>query len=430
MLWLYLNYEEVKKTLLYFLPNINLHFTTLLFYTFIVFLLLFILFLIYIRVKYGFWVSQPVFHIYDFSYYWFPPGIIRYDLPGKNKYTNFKDTQTVITAELTEPQKSKFISFVQQHYLKNGDNIFQPELSNVVPYYDTAFKYPSFFTFYWEKNLLSDLKKGTIAEDNKMIGSIAGRPIHIRIHKAKDPTAHFYAYYVDFLCVDRGYRKKGIAPQLIQTHEYQQRHLNPEIYVSLFKREDQLTGIIPLCVYRTYGFPVTTWTKPLPLNSGNKTIVIEITKQNIQLLRDFLKENESQFDIVISTDIPNLMKCIETKNIHVWALLEEDQLLAAYFFRKTCVQVEKDMEVLCCFTSIKGVECSTEDFTQGFKIAFWTIAEKHHFGFCAVENIAHNHWIIENLVKKTRPTIKSPTAYFFYNFAYPTFQAEKTLCIV
>ena len=32
--------------------------------------------------------------------------------------------------------------------------------------------------------------------------------------------------------------------------------INKNIVVSLFKREDELTGIVPLCVYSTYGFPV------------------------------------------------------------------------------------------------------------------------------------------------------------------------------
>ena len=30
---------------------------------------------------------------------------------------------------------------------------------------------------------------------------------------------------------------------------------------------------------------------------------------------------------------------------------------------------------------------------------------------------------------KTNPLIKSPTAYFFYNFAYPTFKPDKSLII-
>ena len=43
---------------------------------------------------------------------------------------------------------------------------------------------------------------------------------------------------------------------MIQTHEYNQSHKNKNICVSLFKREEELTGIIPLTIYKTYCFPL------------------------------------------------------------------------------------------------------------------------------------------------------------------------------
>ena len=45
------------------------------------------------------------------------------------------------------------------------------------------------------------------------------------------------------------------------------------------------------------------------------------------------------------------------------------------------------------------------------------------------ENISHNNTIIDNLCIKTTPLIVSPTAYFFYNFAYRTFSSTKVLII-
>jgi hypothetical protein len=100
---------------------------------------------------------------------------------------------------------------------------------------------------------------------------------------------------------------------------------------------------------------------------------------------------------------------------------------AVYFFRKSCIQVEKGMEVLSCFASIKTIDLDLDIdiFQQGFKIVFWEIANKHNFGFCAIENITHNNVILENILLKTKSMIKSPTAYFFYNFACRTFPAEK-----
>ena len=85
------------------------------------------------------------------------------------------------------------------------------------------------------------------------------------------------------------------------------------------------------------------------------------------------------------------------------------------------------MEVLSCFASIK--DCDDNIFIQGFKISFWKIAAENYFGFSAIENISHNDIIINNIILKTTPLIISPTAYFFYNFAYSTFNSKKTLIV-
>jgi hypothetical protein len=89
--------------------------------------------------------------------------------------------------------------------------------------------------------------------------------------------------------------------------------------------------------------------------------------------------------------------------------------------------VEKGMEVLSCFASINSVD--TDIFVQGFKISFWTIAAENFFGFCAIEDISDNNILIDNIKMKTKPLIVSPTAYFFYNFAYPTFKSNKVLIV-
>ena len=67
---------------------------------------------IYIRLKYGFWVMQPVFHVYDYSYMLNPPGIINNRLPEKNKYTNFKNVETIVYSELSEIKLNKFINLI------------------------------------------------------------------------------------------------------------------------------------------------------------------------------------------------------------------------------------------------------------------------------------------------------------------------------
>jgi hypothetical protein len=354
-----------------------------------------------------------------------PPGIIQESLPTKNKYTNFKDIDTILFKDLTTIQKTRFYNLIKSNYLQNKDNIFSPQSENIIPYF-IGYNDKSFISFYYQDTNMVDIKKGTVVTDRQIIGAMTSRPLNIIINNdKKNQNSKFRVYYVDYLCVDKLYRKKGIAPQIIQTHHYNQRYLNKNIVVSLFKREDELTGIIPLCVYSTYGFSVDKWTKPHDLSGEYK--LLEINAQNFRFLHDFIQINNKNFDIVISSDIANILELIKTKNIFVYAVLCDEEILCCYFYRKSCVQIEKGLEVLSCFASITN--CEDDIFIQGFKISFWKIAAENYFGFSAIENISHNNIIINNIMLKTKPLIVSPTAYFFYNFAYPTFKAEKVLII-
>ena len=176
-------------------------------------LLIIFLIYVYIRVKYGFWVLQPVFHIYDFGYMMKPPGIIDSSLPAKNKYTNFREIDTIVISDLTSIQRQRFVNLIKANYLQNKDNIFSPQSENVLPYF-IGHNDKSFISFFYKDDHMIDLKKGTTITDRKIIGAMTSRPLHIIINNG-DKDAKFDAYYVDYLCVDKLHRKKGIAPQLI-----------------------------------------------------------------------------------------------------------------------------------------------------------------------------------------------------------------------
>lgn len=382
----------------------------------------------YIRLKFGFWAIQPVFHIYDINYMIKAPGIIDDYLPQKNKYTNFKNIETIIYSELTAVKAQKFANLIKTYYLQNKDNIFSPSANNITPYF-YGHNDKSFVSFYTDDNHMIDSKTGTLITDKKVVGVMTSRPINIFINN-NQKEAKFRAYYVDYLCVDTLNRKKGIAQQLIQTHHYNQRHINKNIVVSLFKREDELTGIVPLCVYSTYGFQVKTWSKPTDLQA--KYNLVEINAQNFHLLFSFIQHHGKKFDMVINTDIANIIELIKTKNIFIYTIIADNEIMCAYFFRKSCVQIEKGLEVLSCFASISTTNNDNHDnsiFIQGFKISFWKIAAENYFGFCAIEDISDNNIIINNIILRSKPLIVSPTAYFFYNFGYPTFKSNKVLII-
>jgi len=394
-------------------------------YLFLISIIIIIFICLYIRLKYRFWCIQPVFHIYDFHYYLFPPGIIQYSLPEKNKYCNFKNIETIIFDNLDQYKMDKFTHFIQMNYLTNKDNVYLPQKENIIPYF-IGHNNPSFFSFYNENELLLDTKTNSSIENKKIISVMTSRPLNIYINNG-NKDAFFTAYYVDYLCVDKNYRKSGIAPQVIQTHEYNQRILNKNIQVSLFKREGELTGIVPLCVYSTYGFEVNTWKRPprLPPHLG----IIEIGPKNAHHLIDFIKLNNTKFAIVIMPEISNLLELIKTKNIYCYMIVDNFEVLCAYFFRRSCAFIRKNAEILSCFASI-NCSANLDIFVEGFKVSIWKIMKKYtNFKFAVIEDISDNNKIIKNIMLRTKPTLISPTAYFFYNFAYSTFHPSKVLII-
>jgi hypothetical protein len=409
-------------------------------YLFLAIVLIILMCVAYIRLKFKFWADQPVMHFYDVQYWFKNKGIIDLLLPEKNKYCNFKNILTREYSTVSEIQLTTFINLVQNNYLRNKDNMFLPLKENIVPYF-TSHSAPCFWTFYWEEAFIQHAKDGSIVKDRQLIGAMTSRPLNIVFHNG-DKNARLTAYYVDYLCVDRRHRKKGIAPEIIQTHEYNQRHANKKVSVSLFKREEELTGIIPMCFYQTVAFSMKGWCKPSELEAG--ITVVKCGKENIAHLIPLIfgtKEentetqynNTSLFEITILPELGNLMELIKTENMFVFILIQGDNIIGAYFFRKTCLFIEKGAEALALVASIYNPEFGPlkEEFVHGYKIALADICTSpgSTYKYAVVENISHNNLIIDNLMIKNKPYITSPTAYFFYNFAHSTFQANQVLLI-
>ena len=390
-----------------------------------------ILFFVYIRLKYKFWALQPVFHFYDLYYWVINVGIIRKELPEKNRYVNLKKITTKTFEGIDERRLKQLVLLIRLNYLRNGENKYAPKRENIVPYFvgHNAKTYWSYFT---EPDLLIDNKTGKTIEETLIVAVITSRPLHVKINnKRKD--AIFDVYYVDYLCVNKGWRKKNIAPQMIQTHEYNQSHNNRKICVSLFKREEELTGIIPLTVYKTYCFNMANWGQPEQLDA--RITLLSGDKQNIYYLYTLINEPiintmNNKWDITIYPEISNLMELVSTKNLFVKMLVIDGNIEAAYIFRKTCTFIEKDKEIISCIASINGPTLSRDKFIKGFKMALWSIIKEHrNFGYLVIEDISDNTCIINNICVKTHPLVVSPSAYFFYNFAYSPFKSERCLII-
>jgi hypothetical protein len=127
----------------------------------------------------------------------FPPGVIMHHLPPKNRYTNFQKIETLLFNKVSELKLKKFINFIRKNYLQNKGNTFNPEKSNIVPYF-TSHNTKCFFTFYIQDEQLIHSKTNEIITDKKIIGVMTSRPLHVKINNG-NADASFDVYYVDYL---------------------------------------------------------------------------------------------------------------------------------------------------------------------------------------------------------------------------------------
>jgi len=378
------------------------------------FILFFIVLLIYswIRIKYGFWFFQPVFHTYDLSYYFSPNTIIMKDLPRENKFINFKEIEVLQTNSLKEKYINQITEFTSKNFHRKGSNIFEIKRENFEPYF-IGHNYTCFYSFFYKDKL--NIYENNIKEEKKLVGFMSTRPLYVQFinNKNTEKIIKLLVYYADYLCVDPEYRKKGMAPQIIQTQEYIQRHSQSSILVSLFKREGEIIkGIVPLCSYFSFCFYREVWSEPKQIKEPY--FLEKVDNKNIHIIFEFIKQKKYNFTVFIISELSNILELIKTDNLFIYFLsFHNEKILSIYFFKKSCMQIDNGKEALTCIASIDQTN-NPSLFIQGFKNAFWRIVNspKFNFGYSVIEDISCNNKIIQNIKIKTNP-------YFFYNYIYP-----------
>lgn len=374
----------------------------------------------YVKFFYNFWSLQPVFHYYNIFNWLKKNGIINNELPIINKYCNFKDIKTFKYYELTNLDKQYVVNFLKNNFLY-GEKCTQYILSlnEFNPFFENN-NNPSFISIYSNNKILYN--NNDIININNIKAIITSRPLYISLYKND-----FMVYYVDFLCVDKEYRKKNIAPQMIQTHELFQRYNNRDIKVCLFKREGKLTGIVPLCVFNSFFYEKLSCYK-----IKDQTIsIINITDKTYYLLNDFLLSNYNSFDCVIIPHILNINTLLNTKNIYIFILKKNNDILACYFFKTNCT-LYKNKKIIECYASINN--CPFKDiFYKGFTLAYYQMAKIMKTRYIIIENISHNYHLLEQIKYNNNDKLKlideSPNAFFLYNYLSNPINSDKSFII-
>jgi GNAT superfamily N-acetyltransferase len=372
---------------------------------------IYVVFAAYVRISLKFWSLQPVFHVYNLLYWIRPPGLIHSELPEINKYVDLFNIKMLNASENTKEEEvliGQICNFIKTHYLRTPDAEYIPSKKNIMEYMQSS-HHNSFISIYSEPKLLFD-KGDPVASISDILAVISARPLHVTLKGLKT----FPVYYVDNLCVHSDHRRKGIAPKLIQTHYYNLRRKDSKIQTCLFKREGELTAIVPLTTFETYGYNISALKEEvLPHASMN---VIEITGVQLRLFADFIYSRTKDFSCVILPELSNIANIIKEGNIFIYGIIEHDKLIALYIFRDPTLKygTEKTIE---CFATLSNCH-HKEIFTTGFNIALHMCNKKLNATKLLLENTSHSMDIIQELERKRIPQfMKSPTAFFLYNYA-------------
>ena len=395
----------------------------------IIFVVIILIVKAYIKFKLGFWSQQPVFHNYNLLYYFSPPGVINPDLPNANKYIDHIHISTSGIQDdssnvINENTKKKISCFLSSYYLKKRDIEYLPSISHIfIPLQNN--NYESYVSLYEKSAFLLDNKMTGIV-DKEIIGVITSRKVNIiLLQKNKFP-----AYYVDNLCIHPAHRNKGVAPSLIQTHCYDTRYKTLDIKVHLFKREGQLTAIMPLAKYLTYIYDINKNINIDKITNIEPYNVSPVDKSNLHLAMEYIYSISHKYDCIVTPDLANILSCITNEVYHIYILVNIAGICGIYIFRDTCV-LYNGSKTLELITSINSSENLI--FVRGFLNALGQIKRKFDAKTIYIENIGDNYIINSSIASHYGKILKnlgtSPTAYFLYNYACNTIDSAKCLII-
>jgi hypothetical protein len=354
--------------------------------------------------RHPFWDIQPVFHYRHLRYWFYDHGILRKELPPRNRFVNPLNIQTytylpsssttstatststtatssVSTASvsaLSPILKNECTALLSTEYHRSPDTQYAPTDRDIWCYFE-GHSAPCFVSVYSRIEPAINRDTHDIHSLTSVQGVITSRPMHVAIRR-NNTYSHMTVYYVDFLCVSKNQRKKNIAPQLIQTHEYNQSHAYLPISVSVFKREEELTSIVPIVLYSVVGYSIAQWkqsvwngmsaTTVAPATStthpvcNGKGHIVTVSRTNFAIYLSALASmsNQPAVRFFLSAHTANHLECIENNQWHVFMLVDHEHeidtpdvphgVVALYYFRNTRIEWNRQ-PVVSLFASIR-----------------------------------------------------------------------------
>ena len=362
----------------------------------------------YIKLRYPFWNGQPVYHIYDYwRIFYREPRVIRPEYPSITKYCNFADCTTIAYQDATPQQIRECVDLLQTQYLRTEDGVFVFN-ENTIDSYMTGHVYSSYMTVYLEPYYPEPSKK--ILQPRALMTS---RSIRI--------IGDMPFYYWDFICSHRELPIKRTY-ELIQTHNYRTRIMNPDIQVALFKRiETEDYAVVPLVKFSIVSYRLLSFTspsaKPPPLPKYH--LVVDVNPANIADVLEYVDAEKARYEFWALSDTGNLEGLLLRGVLYGYVVVVRGQIRGLYVFRDSRISLDDGGPLLELAASVNGLS-SPQVFYDGFLHAVFLFSKQYPvYKTLSIENLGDNQ-IIENLYPGEHYIGGVIGAYYFYNYFYRT----------
>ena len=380
---------------------------------------------IYLSITMPFWRTQPVFHFYDWMYWWRPPGIITHDVDMLNRHYNPINVRSFLVQEESDAETitvQRAVFLLQRYFLRHPTATYCPTRQQIAAYLLHNHE-PSIVSVYEIPHMLTQ-RTDILGFHQQIIGMLTARPLWVR----RSDGLKFAVYFVDNLCVHPLWRKQHVASDLIHTHYTQQRQLNPKMAVSLFKREGTLTHIVPLVRFDSMLFRLEGHVIAVQLPAGFQCL--PTSKSNMQDVFAFIKGQLTRFDWSILPDVANIIGLLKDNGYRIFTMRHVHQIFAVYIVRDHGLTID-GKPAMECVMCLKESSLVLETFYAGWMAAVHSLQTSDQIGHVWMESlgdtVALTTWLIRQRVLTLRDT--SPTAFFFYNYATHTVAAEKCCAV-
>jgi hypothetical protein len=381
----------------------------------------------YIKIRYPFWNTQPVVHIYDWYRRWIQttPGILQ-KYPFKTRfYDTTKQIQTIDFSHIPKPthdeskQLKQICEFVQSNYIPT-DRLLSTITEKVLSLYLSGHNAPSYISIHREL-------------DQTITGVCTSRFVNWFMYEPENtgkmtletpPLTHIETYYLDYMTVRRETETR-IAERLFQTHEYNIRIANPTIAVSMFQKDGEpCEGVVPFMQYNTYTF----YMRNLPVDPLPPDFIISrVAKENVDMLHDIYHilttpetGTKKMWSMCLLPDIGHVRELLVNRQMYLFCLKKKGHLYGVYFFKDMNIHYEDiDGKTLGLVASIQNTD-SLPLFMSGFMMSLREILkETVQYKMLMIRDIGHNLFILGKWREYHHTILDTPNWLYLYNYCLP-----------